>query len=64
MEVPKDMTTKCFILYLCRFISRRGYCKLNFSDNALRLPTKNYNNLKKIIKIQELKDFISNKCVT
>ncbi|GBL82134.1 hypothetical protein AVEN_252335-1 [Araneus ventricosus] len=34
LELVSDMSTKCFLLALRRFLSRRGNCKVIYSDNA------------------------------
>ncbi|GBM79526.1 hypothetical protein AVEN_209499-1 [Araneus ventricosus] len=33
LELVSDMSTKCFLLALRRFLSRRGNCKVIYSDN-------------------------------
>ncbi|GFW90490.1 integrase catalytic domain-containing protein [Trichonephila clavipes] len=34
LELVSDMSTKCFLLALRRFLARRGNCKVIYSDNA------------------------------
>ncbi|GBL90649.1 hypothetical protein AVEN_219317-1 [Araneus ventricosus] len=39
LEFVSDISTKCFLLALRRFLSRRGICKVIYSDNARTFKT-------------------------
>ncbi|GIY56671.1 reverse transcriptase [Caerostris darwini] len=59
-------TTKSFLLALRRFLSRRGVCQNRYSDNAksFKAAERELQHFAKIVKEQELKDFLSSQGVT
>ncbi|GIX68451.1 reverse transcriptase [Caerostris darwini] len=61
-----SMTTKSFLLALRRFLSRRGVCQTIYSDNAksFKAAERELQHFAKIVKEQELQDFISSQGVT
>ena len=64
LELAEDMTTKEFILCLCRFIARRGRPKQILSDNAKHFKTtrKVLNDIwKNVITSDNVTDFSTNK---
>ncbi|GIX89748.1 hypothetical protein CDAR_245561 [Caerostris darwini] len=66
IEVVSDMSVKSFIFALRRFLSRRGGCKVIYSDNAksFRCACEIIKGFKKIIVDPSVQEFISSKGVT
>ncbi|GIY58540.1 hypothetical protein CDAR_607731 [Caerostris darwini] len=66
IEVVSDMSVKSFIYALRRFLSRRGGCKVIYSDNAksFRCACEIIKGFKKIIVDPSVQEFISSKGVT
>ncbi|GIX95307.1 reverse transcriptase [Caerostris darwini] len=66
IEVVSDMSVKSFIFALRRFLSRRGGCKVIYSDNAksFRCACEIIKGFKKIIIDPSVQEFISSKGVT
>ncbi|GIY57609.1 reverse transcriptase [Caerostris extrusa] len=66
IKVVSDMSVKSFIFALRRFLSRRGGCKVIYSDNAkrFRCTCEIIKGFKKIIVDLSVQEFISSKGVT
>ncbi|GFT47040.1 integrase catalytic domain-containing protein [Trichonephila clavipes] len=57
LELVSDMSTKCFLLALRRFLARRGNCKVIYSDNALAERELAY--FANILKDSEFQNFVA-----
>lgn len=66
LELVSDMSTENFLLALKRFISRRGLCKVMYSDNAktFKRADQDLKELWKGIKDPRLQEFFSEKGIT
>lgn len=63
LELVSSMSTKHFLLAFRRFVSRRGSCKVVYSDNAksFKAANKDFMYFSDILKDSEFKDFISSR---
>ena len=63
LELVKDLSTDSFLLAFRRFISRRGICRIMYSDNAgtFKKASEELKALWNALKRKELKDFFSGK---
>ena len=66
LELVSDLSTETFLLALKRFISRRGLCKIIYSDNAktFKRADQDLKALWKAIKEPQLLEFYSEKGIT
>lgn len=66
LELVSDLSTENFLLALKRFISRRGLCKVIYSDNAktFKRADQDLKDLWKSIKDPQLREFFSEKGIT
>ena len=66
LELVSDQSTETFLLALKRFISRRGLCKIIYSDNArtFKRADQDLKELWKAIKEPQLLEFFSEKGIT
>ncbi|GFQ90314.1 integrase catalytic domain-containing protein [Trichonephila clavata] len=63
LELISDMSTKCFLLALRRFLARRGNCKVIYSDNArtFKAAEKELAYFANILKDSEFQNFVADK---
>lgn len=66
LELVSDMSTEHFVLALKRFVSRRGLCKVIYSDNAktFKRADQDLKELWQRIKDPQLREFFSEKGIT
>ncbi|XP_038162876.1 uncharacterized protein LOC119797746 [Cyprinodon tularosa] len=66
LELVSDLSTENFLLALKRFVSRRGLCKVIYSDNAktFKRADQDLKELWKGIKDPQLQEFFSEKGIT
>lgn len=66
LALISDLSTENFLLALKRFISRRGLCKVIYSDNAktFKKADQDLKELWKDIKDSQLREFFSEKGIT
>ena len=66
LELVSDLSTTKFILALRRFLSRRGNCRIIYSDNAktFKCANKDFDYFDKIIKDKKLQDFVSSERIS
>lgn len=66
LELVSDMSSQKFILALRRFISRRGNCKVFYSDNAktFKCASKDIQAFNDIMRKNELQNFLSSEGIT
>jgi len=66
LELVSDMSTENFLLVLKKFISRRGLCKVIYSDNAktFKRADQDLKEFWKGIKDPQLREFFSEKGIT
>lgn len=66
LELVSDLSTENFLLALKRFISRRGLCKVIYSDNAktFKRADQDLKELRKSIKDPQLRELVSEKGIT
>ncbi|GFQ65433.1 integrase catalytic domain-containing protein, partial [Trichonephila clavata] len=65
LELVSDMSTKCFLLALRRFLARRGNCKVIYSDNArtFKAAEKELAYFANILKDSEFQNFVADKSI-
>ncbi|GFW71857.1 integrase catalytic domain-containing protein [Trichonephila clavipes] len=63
LELVSDMSTKCFLLALRRFLARRGNCKVIYSDNArtFKAAERELAYFANILKDSEFQNFVADK---
>ncbi|GFY05451.1 integrase catalytic domain-containing protein [Trichonephila clavipes] len=63
LELVSDMSTKCFLLALRRFLARRGNCKVIYSDNArtFKAAERELAYFANILKDSEFQSFVADK---
>ncbi|GFV89640.1 integrase catalytic domain-containing protein [Trichonephila clavipes] len=63
LELVSDMSTKCFLLALRRFLARRGNCKVIYSDNArtFKAAERELTYFANILKVSEFQSFVADK---
>ncbi|GFT96957.1 integrase catalytic domain-containing protein [Trichonephila clavipes] len=63
LELVSDMSTKCFLLALRRFLARRGNCKVIYSDNArtFKAAERELTYFANILKDSEFQSFVADK---
>ncbi|GFR16139.1 integrase catalytic domain-containing protein [Trichonephila clavata] len=63
LELVSDMSTKCFLLALRRFLARRGNCNVIYSDNArtFKAAEKELAYFANILKDREFQNFVADK---
>ncbi|GFU06922.1 integrase catalytic domain-containing protein [Trichonephila clavipes] len=63
LELVLDMSTKCFLLALRRFLARRGNCKVIYSDNArtFKAAERELAYFANILKDSEFQSFVADK---
>ncbi|GFV92390.1 integrase catalytic domain-containing protein [Trichonephila clavipes] len=63
LELVSDMSTKCFLLALWRFLARRGNCKVIYSDNArtFKAAERELAYFANILKDSEFQNFVADK---
>ncbi|GFY05637.1 integrase catalytic domain-containing protein [Trichonephila clavipes] len=63
LELVSDMSTKCFLLALRRFLARRGNCKVIYSDNArtFKAAERELAHFANILKDSEFQNFVADK---
>ncbi|GFT26891.1 integrase catalytic domain-containing protein [Trichonephila clavipes] len=63
LELVSDMSTKCFLLALRRFLARRGNCKIIYSDNArtFKAAERELAYFANILKDSEFQNFVADK---
>ncbi|GFW83743.1 integrase catalytic domain-containing protein [Trichonephila clavipes] len=63
LELVSDMSTKCFLLALRRFLARRGNCKVIYSDNArtFKAAESELADFANILKDSEFQNFVADK---
>ncbi|GFV14352.1 integrase catalytic domain-containing protein [Trichonephila clavipes] len=63
LELVTDMSTKCFLLALRRFLARRGNCKVIYSDNArtFKAAERELAYFANILKDSEFQNFVADK---
>ncbi|GFU02373.1 integrase catalytic domain-containing protein [Trichonephila clavipes] len=63
LELVSDMSTKCFLLALRRFLARRGNCKVIYSDNArtFKASERELAYFANILKDSEFQNFVADK---
>ncbi|GFY27232.1 phosphatidylinositol-glycan biosynthesis class W protein [Trichonephila clavipes] len=63
LELVSDMSTKCFLLALRRFLARRGNCKVIYSDNAhtFKAAKRELAYFANILKDSEFQSFVADK---
>ncbi|XP_064486068.1 uncharacterized protein LOC135398613 [Ornithodoros turicata] len=61
LEIVDDLTTQRFLMAFRRFVSRRGLCKVIYSDNALtfKRASKDLNSLWKSVRHPDVLDYLS-----
>ncbi|GFW60030.1 integrase catalytic domain-containing protein [Trichonephila clavipes] len=63
LELVSDMSTKCFLLAIRRFLARRGNCKVIYSDNArtFKAAERELAYFANILKDSEFQNFVADK---
>ncbi|GFX47420.1 integrase catalytic domain-containing protein [Trichonephila clavipes] len=63
LELVSDMSTKCFLLALRRFLARRGNCRVIYSDNArtFKAAERELAYFANILKDSEFQNFVADK---
>ncbi|GFX30863.1 integrase catalytic domain-containing protein [Trichonephila clavipes] len=63
LELVSNMSTKCFLLALRRFLARRGNCKVIYSDNArtFKAAERELAYFANILKDSEFQNFVADK---
>ncbi|GFS76172.1 integrase catalytic domain-containing protein [Trichonephila clavipes] len=63
LELVSDMSTKCFLLALRRFLARRGNCKVIYFDNArtFKAAERELTYFANILKDSEFQSFVADK---
>ncbi|GFW76611.1 integrase catalytic domain-containing protein [Trichonephila clavipes] len=63
LELVSDMSTKCFLLALRRFLARRGNCKVIYSDNTrtFKAAERELAYFANILKDSEFQSFVADK---
>ncbi|GFT12024.1 integrase catalytic domain-containing protein [Trichonephila clavipes] len=63
LELVSDMSTKCFLLALRRFLARRGNCKVIYSDNArtFKAAERELAHFANMLKDSEFQNFVADK---